>query len=148
MPDNEIPAATDGKPQAAEVASVGEIAENAARAQAPAAPAPGPGMPLELPDLSVQGAAGAAGSIDLLMDVNLEIKIELGRTTMAIEDILKLKKGAVVQLDKLAGDPVDILVNGRPVARGEILVVNDNFCVRVVDIIDPEAGLKAAEKDE
>jgi len=102
----------------------------------------------QFPDLLAGEPAASARSIDLLMDVDLEVKIELGRTQMTIEDILRLKKGAVVELDKLAGDPVDILVNERLVARGEILVVNDNFCVRVTEIIDPEAGLKAEAKDE
>jgi len=111
-----------------------------------AAPAPS-AAPMQLPDLSASTAAGASGSIDMLMDVDLEVKIELGRTDMPIEDVLKLKKGSVVELDKLAGDPVDILVNDRPVARGEVLVVNDNFCVRVTEILDPEAGLKAGEKN-
>jgi flagellar motor switch protein FliN len=74
-------------------------------------------------------------SMDLLRDVNLEMKIELGRTNMNLEEILKLRRGSVVTLDKLAGDPVDIYVNGRMVARGEVLVLNDNFCVRVAQLI-------------
>lgn len=104
--------------------------------------------PMELPDLGGEGAGKSQSSIDLLMDVDLEVKIELGRTEMAIEDVLRLRKGSVVELDKLAGDPVDILVNSRPVARGEILVVNDNFCVRITEILDPEAGLNAGAKGE
>ena len=63
------------------------------------------------------------------------MKIELGRTQMYLEDVLKLRKGSVVPLDKLAGDPVDIYVNQRLVARGEVLVLNDNFCVRVAELI-------------
>lgn len=103
---------------------------------------------MELPELATAAAAGAGGnSIDLLMDVDLEVKIELGRAEMAIEDILKLKKGSVVELDKLAGDPVDILVNDRLVAKGEILVVNDNFCVRIAEISDPEASLRRGRED-
>ena len=67
----------------------------------------------------------------------LHVKIELGRTRMLVEDVLKLGEGAVVELDKLAGDPVDIFVNDRPVARGEVLVLNDNFCVRINEILAP-----------
>lgn len=78
-----------------------------------------------------------AGEISLLDDVNLDVKIELGRTRMFVEDVLKLSDGAVVELDKLAGDPVDIYVNSRHVARGEVLVLNDNFCVRISEILDP-----------
>lgn len=74
-------------------------------------------------------------SLDLMRDVELDVKIELGRTHMYLEDILKLRRGWVVPLDKLAGDPVDIFVNGRLVARGEVLVMNDNFCVRIAELI-------------
>ena len=74
-------------------------------------------------------------SIDLLRDVELNVKIELGRSRMMVEDVLKLAEGSVVELDKLAGDPVDVFVNDRLVARGEVLVLNDNFCVRVNEIV-------------
>jgi len=74
-------------------------------------------------------------TLDLLHDVELDLKIELGRTDMFLEDVLALRKGSVVALDKLAGDPVDVYVNGRLVARGEVLVLNDNFCVRVAELI-------------
>jgi len=88
-----------------------------------------------LPDFSGMLADAAANSIDLLNDVELNVKIELGRAEMTVEEILRMSEGAVVELDKLAGDPVDILVNEQLVARGEVLVVNDNFCVRVNEII-------------
>src|SRR3954470_16742340 len=78
-------------------------------------------------------------SIDLLRDVERNVKIELGRSRMVVEDVLKLAEGSVVELDKLAGDPVDVFVNDRLVARGEVLVLNDNFCVRVNEIV---AGAK------
>lgn len=73
--------------------------------------------------------------IDLLSDVNLNVKIELGRTRMLVEDVLRLGEGSVVELDKLAGDPVEVYVNDRHVARGEVLVLNDNFCVRINEIV-------------
>jgi flagellar motor switch protein FliN/FliY len=75
--------------------------------------------------------------LDALNEVELDLRIELGRTQLLIEEVLKLREGSVVPLDKLAGDPVDILVNGRLVARGEVLVLNDNFCVRVAEIVSP-----------
>lgn len=87
---------------------------------------------------SFSGAAEAgrtATNIDLLRDVMLNVKIELGRSSMYIEDILKLGEGSVVELEKLAGDPVDVFVNERLIARGEVLVLNDNFCVRINEII-------------
>jgi len=80
-------------------------------------------------------ASTETATLDLLSDVQLDLKIELGRTHMYLEDVLKLRKGSVVPLDKLAGDPVDIYVNERLIARGEVLVLNDNFCVRVGELI-------------
>ena len=73
--------------------------------------------------------------IELIHDVELRVKIELGRTRMLVEDVLRLGEGSVVELDKLAGDPVDVFVSDRLVARGEVLVLNDNFCVRICEIV-------------
>jgi flagellar motor switch protein FliN/FliY len=84
--------------------------------------------------------------IDLLSDVNLNVKIELGRTRMLVEDVLKLGEGAVVELDKLAGDPVDVYVNERHIARGEVLVLNDNFCVRINEIVQDGGELEPIKK--
>jgi flagellar motor switch protein FliN/FliY len=92
-------------------------------------------LPLDLPDLQRAMADAQASSIDLLRDVDLNVKIELGRSKMLVEDVLKLAEGSVVELDKLAGDPVDVFVNDRLVARGEVLVLNDAFCVRVNEIV-------------
>jgi len=88
-----------------------------------------------LDELRGEPATVEAASFDLVRDVELEVKIELGRTHMYLEDVLKLRKGSVVPLDKLAGDPVDVYVNGRLVAHGEVLVLNDNFCVRVAELV-------------
>lgn len=73
--------------------------------------------------------------VSMLGDVNLRVKVQLGQTRMLVEEVLKLGEGSVVELDKLAGDPVDILVNDRLIARGEVLVLNDNFCVRVNEVL-------------
>jgi len=91
--------------------------------------------PFELTDLAGAPASGERATLELLKDVDLDLRIELGRTQMYLEDVLKLKRGSVVTLDKLAGDPVDVFVNGRMVARGEVLVLNDNFCVRVTELV-------------
>jgi flagellar motor switch protein FliN/FliY len=98
--------------------------------------------PVDLPDFD-EGASVNQGSLDMLRDISLNVKIELGHTQMYIEDILKLSPGSVVELEKLAGDPVDILVNDRLVAKGEVLILNDNFCVRIGEIITPEERLNA-----
>lgn len=87
-------------------------------------------------DQKVSGAGDGIG-LNALQDVELDLRIELGRTELLIEEVLQLKEGSVVPLNKLAGDPVDILVNGRLIARGEVLVLNDNFCVRVAEILAP-----------
>jgi flagellar motor switch protein FliN/FliY len=83
------------------------------------------------------GQPGDGVGLSALQDVELDLRIELGRTELLIEEVLQLREGSVVPLNKLAGDPVDILVNGRLVARGEVLVLNDNFCVRVAEIVAP-----------
>jgi flagellar motor switch protein FliN/FliY len=106
----------------------------------PAAPLPPGVTPFEFKDLVGPAAANESASLDLLRDVQLDLKIELGRTHMHLEDVLRLKQGAVVTLDKLAGDPVDIYANGRLIARGEVLVLNDNFCVRVAELVAGESG--------
>ncbi|HSZ54213.1 MAG TPA: flagellar motor switch protein FliN [Tepidisphaeraceae bacterium] len=95
--------------------------------------------PFKLPNFQQVIQEAQVSNIDLLRDVELNVKIELGRARMLVEDVLKLNEGSVVELDKLAGDPVDVFVNERLVARGEVLVLNDNFCVRVNEIV---AGAK------
>src|SRR5262245_38673193 len=102
-----------------------------------AAPSDREPNPVDLPVFAAGAGASKLEAIDLLSDVNLNVKIELGRTRMLVEDVLRLGEGSVVELDKLAGDPVDVFVNDRHVARGEVLVLNDNFCVRINEILSP-----------
>jgi flagellar motor switch protein FliN/FliY len=83
------------------------------------------------------GAQKAQNGLDMLMDIKLPISVELGRTQMLVRDILEYGPGTVIELDKLAGDPVDILVNGRLVAQGEVVVVDDHFGVRVTILLSP-----------
>jgi flagellar motor switch protein FliN/FliY len=77
-------------------------------------------------------------AINMLMDVNLLFTVELGRTQMPIKHVLELQKGSVVELDRIAGEPVDIYVNEHLMARGEVVVVDDKFGVRITDLIAPE----------
>ncbi|MEN0110355.1 MAG: flagellar motor switch protein FliN [Planctomycetota bacterium] len=91
--------------------------------------------PFRLASFGGTPANGESATLELVRDVQLDLKIELGRTRMPLEDVLRLRRDAVVTLDKLAGDPVDVYVNGRLIARGEVLVLNDNFCVRVTELI-------------
>ena len=95
-------------------------------------------QPMNLPDLTGSGVdlpPDAVNSIELLHDVELHVTVELGRTQMLVEDVLRMSEGSVVELDKLAGDPVDVYVNGRLIARGEVLVLNDSFCIRISEIV-------------
>lgn len=81
--------------------------------------------------------------IDLLMDVSLRLTVELGRSTMTVEEVLALGPGSVVELDKLAGEPVDVLANDRLIARGEVVVVDENFGVRITEIMSPRSRAQA-----
>ena len=84
---------------------------------------------------SVNPDAEATQPIEILSDVELDLRIELGRTEMSLKEILQLRNGSVVALNELIGDPCNVYVNGRIVARGEILVMDDNFCVRVTELV-------------
>ena len=130
---------------AAAQAAVNEISDDTTQAATAETGGTPDGQQLDLPDLSGAAAGGDAEKLELLDDVDLDVKIELGRTSMLIEDVLRLNEGAVVELDKLAGDPVDVFVNDRIVARGEVLVLNDNFCVRINEVLD-RAAMEAAQR--
>jgi flagellar motor switch protein FliN/FliY len=86
---------------------------------------------------------GRSHNIDLLLDVKMPVSIELGRTELPISEILNLGPGSVVELDKLAGEPVDLLVNDKIIAKGEVVVVDENFGVRITMLMSPEERLKS-----
>ncbi len=92
----------------------------------------------------LKGEKGESGmrDIDFLLDIPLEVTAELGRTRMLIRDLLQLGQGSVIELDKIAGEPMEILVNNRLVARGEVVVVNEKFGVRLTDIISPTERIR------
>ncbi len=89
------------------------------------------------------GAELVDQNLELLRDVHLNVKVELGRGRMYLKDILRLGQGSVVELERLAGDPLDIYVNDKVIARGEVLVLNESFCIRITEVFNPEE-LKAA----
>jgi flagellar motor switch protein FliN len=97
----------------------------------------------EFQQLSHSSSSEDARNIDLLMDVDLPVSIELGRTKLAISDILGLGPGSVVELNKLAGEPVDLLVNNKVVAKGEVVVIDENFGLRITQLVTPEERLRA-----
>lgn len=95
--------------------------------------------PADFPDLSGAPAAAGKPNIDLVKDIKVTLTVELGRTEMLIQDILELTPGKVIELDRLAGEPLDIVVNGKLLAKGEVVVVDENFGVRLTSIVEPSA---------
>ena len=85
-----------------------------------------------------QNQSSTSGNIDLLLDVSMEVTVELGRATKTIQEILSLGEGSIIELDNQAGEPVDLLVNGKPIAKGEVVVIDENFGVRVTKIVSPK----------
>ncbi len=90
-----------------------------------------------LPSLDAEQRRHLPDNINFILDIPLQLSVELGRTRMIINDLLQLGQGSVVELEKLAGEPLDILVNNKLVARGEVVVVNEKFGIRLTDIISP-----------
>lgn len=96
---------------------------------------------VQYPTLNQAQMSGEQGNISLLMDVNMEMTVELGRTKKPIRDILSMGEGTIIELDKLAGEPVDILVNHKLIANGEVVVIDENFGVRVTKIVSTTTGI-------
>jgi flagellar motor switch protein FliN/FliY len=98
----------------------------------------------ELPRNSQAGAGQL--NLDLIMDVRLMLTLEVGRTRLSVRNLLALTQGSVVELDKLAGEPLDVLVNGTLVAHGEVVVVNDKFGIRLLDVVSPEKRVESLKE--
>ncbi len=142
MSDPKTDAATAGEKENLNADDIEKLFEQASQSldeATGAAPQPATTVaepkPFTLGNLTPDHSAATRHPMDLIGDVELDLRIELGRTQMRLEDVLQLRSGSVVALDKLAGDPVDIFVNGRLIARGEVLVMNDNFCIRVTELL-------------
>jgi flagellar motor switch protein FliN/FliY len=101
------------------------------------------GSPAEFGMLQMPMGVGLQSNIDLLLDVPLQITVELGRTRMLIKDVLELGIGSVVELNKLAGEAVEVFVNNKLIAKGEVVVIDENFAVRITSIINPQDRLQA-----
>jgi len=96
--------------------------------------------------LTPENVQPAANNLDLILDIPVQLNVELGRTKIAIRNLLQLAQGSVVELDGLAGEPMDVLVNGCLIAQGEVVVVNDKFGIRLTDIISPAERLRRINK--
>ncbi|WP_455234559.1 flagellar motor switch protein FliN [Thiogranum longum] len=88
------------------------------------------------------GPAGEEANLDVILDIPVTISMEIGRTKLSIRNLLQLNQGSVVELDRLAGEPMDVLVNGTLVAHGEVVVVNEKFGIRLTDVISPAERVK------
>lgn len=122
------------------------LAEQAAATAAPA-PAPTPAPANVFEPLAKGGAHNELPhDIDLILDIPVQLTVELGRTKIPIKNILQLAQGSVVELDGLAGEPMDVLVNGCLIAQGEVVVVNDKFGIRLTDIITPSERIRRLSK--
>ncbi len=97
---------------------------------------------VDFPQFEASEGDKPAGDINMLMDVPMEVSVELGRTNLQVKEILNLGAGSIIELDRLAGEPVDLLINGRLVARGEVVVIDENFGVRVTAIVSPMERIK------
>ncbi|MBI4828285.1 MAG: flagellar motor switch protein FliN [Nitrospinae bacterium] len=126
-----------------EAATGGATAPAAAAAPA-AAPAPAAHAPAPVPAIpSVPRAAATGGEMDRILDLPLQISVELGRTKMLINDLLQLGQGSVIELTKLVGEPLEVLVNDRLVAKGEVVVVNEKFGIRLTEIVSTQERIKS-----
>ncbi|HEY9279629.1 MAG TPA: flagellar motor switch protein FliN [Eoetvoesiella sp.] len=121
------------------------LAEQTASASAPVQPQPAPEPPSSVTPHVFQplldSAAEGNSDIDMIMDIPVQLSVELGRTKLTIKNILQLGQGSVVELDGLAGEPMDIFVNGYLIAQGEVVVVDDKYGIRLTDIITPSDRL-------
>jgi flagellar motor switch protein FliN/FliY len=88
------------------------------------------------------GKASMMNELDMILDIPIQISVELGRTKLTIKNLLQLAHGSVVELDAMAGEPMDVLVNGTLIAQGEVVVVNDKFGIRLTDIITPSERMR------
>jgi flagellar motor switch protein FliN/FliY len=91
---------------------------------------------------SSDNSESAMSNLDLIMDVPLEIVVQIGKTQKPVKDIIKLTQGSIIELEKQAGDPVDIMVNGEMIARGDVVVIDDNFGVRITEILNNKTQIK------
>ena len=97
-------------------------------------------------DFTANGSSVQKNDIDFILDIPVQLTVELGRTKIAIKNLLQLAQGSVVELDGLAGEPMDVLVNGCLIAQGEVVVVNDKFGIRLTDIVTPSERIRKLNK--
>lgn len=97
---------------------------------------------LELDEFDMETKTGPNPELELILDIPVSISMEVGRTSITIRNLLQLNQGSVIELDRLAGEPLDVLVNGTLIAHGEVVVVNEKFGIRMTDVISPTERIK------
>lgn len=123
------------------------MAEQTTVPAAPQTPAAPPASSAAFKEFSGSGLKGETNNdIDFILDIPVQLTVELGRTKIAIKNLLQLAQGSVVELDGLAGEPMDVLVNGCLIAQGEVVVINDKFGIRLTDIITPSERIRKLNK--
>jgi flagellar motor switch protein FliN/FliY len=140
-PEENQAAADDGMADWAEA-----LLEQKATESTAGAPAGGP-LFGETPKPFSASADGQVNDINMVLDIPVQLSVELGRTKVPIKHILQLGQGSVVELDALAGEPMDVLVNGYLIAQGEVVVVNDKFGIRLTDVVTPSERLKRVSRN-
>jgi flagellar motor switch protein FliN/FliY len=98
--------------------------------------------PAAFTNFAPTGVSGAGNDLNMILDIPVQLTVELGRTRIPIKNILQLAQGSVVELETLAGEPMDVLVNGFLIAQGEVVVVNDKFGIRLTDIVTPSERMR------
>lgn len=126
----------------AEQTSAEQAAAAEPAAMPTAAPAATPAAATVFPPLAAEAPSGFHNDIGMILDIPVQLTVELGRTKVPIKNLLQLAQGSVVELDGLAGEPMDVLVNGYLIAQGEVVVVNDKFGIRLTDIITPSERIR------
>lgn len=112
------------------------------QAESEAATAESPASAASFDELNDSSTAGSDVNLDVVLDIPVNLSMEIGRTKISIRNLLQLNQGSVVELERLAGEPMDVLVNGTLIARGEVVVVNEKFGIRLTDIISPAERVK------
>ena len=140
--DNSSAAADANDPMAADWSAAASAAASARAETASELQTSDQVSPATFTNFAPTGASGAGNDINMILDIPVQLTVELGRTRIPIKNILQLAQGSVVELEAMAGEPMDVLVNGYLIAQGEVVVVNEKFGIRLTDIVTPSERMR------
>ena len=146
MPIDNSSAADANDPMAADWTAAASAAASAHAGTTSELQTSDPVSPATVTNFAPTGASGAGNDINMILDIPVQLTVELGRTRIPIKHILQLAQGSVVELEAMAGEPMDVLVNGYLIAQGEVVVVNDKFGIRLTDIVTPSERMRRLSK--